>query len=277
MVGTHSRSTDIINSACRPFINACGGNIKNFEIGAVSKLADMLMQFNLWEKFYAIYPFVGTTSLTHSLNLKNINEYRISWNGPVLFNRSGVTGNGGWGNTDILLRSLNKINNTHISAYNRTAFNQITGDGRFIGVNTGENLDNISQIGALELNFNKNNGIIGYVYNKLNNLGGYGFTINEMLYQNITGRGLMIGLNSSECYLNNQKFGYRFPLPSTEIHPSCPRKLLLFANRYDGSVTSAINANISFASVGEGFSQKELELFNFSVESFQRLMLRSVM
>lgn len=277
MVGIHSRSTDVINPVCRPFINACGNNIKNFEIVAISKLADMLIQFNIWEKFIAIYPFVGATRSTHSLNLKNINEYTITWAGDLAFNRSGVTGMGGYGVTNILLRSLSQVNNTHISVYNRTPFNQITGEGRLIGTNTRELIDLVSQAGALELNFNKVSGIVGYVYNKINTLGGHGFTINEMINNNINGTGLMIGMNSYECYLNNQVFGYRFPALPTEIHPQCPRQLTLFSNRYEYAATSAINANIAFASVGSGFSKKEVESFNFAVESFQRLMLRSVM
>lgn len=277
MVGIHSRGTDIINPICYPFIQACGNGIKNFEIVAISKLVDMLLQFNIWEKFVAIYPFVGINSTTHSLNLVDIKKYRISWAGDINFNRSGITGAGGYGNTNILLRSLSDVGNTHISAYNRTPFSQITGEGRLIGVNTREIFDAVEQIGALELNFNKVSGIVGYVYNKINNLGGHGLSINEMIANNVSGTGLMIGMNSYDCFLNGQVFGYRFPAVPTEIHPRCPRQLTILANRYDFSATSAINANISFASVGTKFTRKEIELFTFAVESFQRLMLRSVM
>lgn len=277
MVGIHSRSSDAVNAICVPFINACRGNLRNFEIGAISKLVDLLTQFNIWDKFITIYPFVGGNSETHSLNLKDITRHQISWSGSVIFNRSGITGNGGYGDTGMLLRLLGKNDNTHISAYNRTPFNSITGTGRFIGVNTLEILNDVSQMGALELNFNKNSGIAGYVYNKINNLGGHGYTIKEMLDENINGTGLMVGMNSYDCYLNNEKFGYRFPLKPTDIHPSCPRRLLLLGNQYDGNVSSAIKANLAFASVGYSFTAKELELFTFAVESFQRLMSRSVM
>lgn len=277
MVGTHSRSRDIVNPLCRQFIDKCTSGLKNFEIGAISELADMLVQFNLWDKFIAIYPFIGGDSNTHSLNLKNPMEYKISWSGSLIFNRNGVTGNGGYGNTNITINKLLPQNNTHISAYNRTPFNTISGTGRLIGVNTLEILNNTNDIGALELNFNKNSGIVGYVYNKINNMGGYGYTINEMINQNISGTGLMIGLNSYECYLNNKLFGYRFPLLPTDIHPNSPRKLLLFGNQYDGNVTSAIRANLSFASVGYSFNSKEMELFNTAIESFQMRMFRSVM
>jgi hypothetical protein len=279
MVGIHSRSTDAVNALCYRFINACGRDIRNFEIGAISKLVDLLIQFNLWDKFLAIYPFVGRTAFTHSLNLKNIDEFNITWyfSSAIIFNRAGVTGNGGYGLTNIPLRYLINNKDSHISAYNRTNFNSITGTGRFIGVNTLEILSDVSQMGALELNFNKNSGIVGYIYNKINTLGGHGYTIGEMLNDNISGRGFMIGVNSYDCYLNNNIFGYRFPALPTEIHPNCPRELTLLADRYDTRVTSSINANLAFASVGYGMTRKDVELFTFAVETFQQLMSRSIM
>lgn len=274
-------STDIVNALVNPFINAAGGEraFTRDEIGAVSELADGLVQFNLWDKFIAIYPFIGRTANTCRLNFKNVNKYSISWIGGINFNNFGVTSEGGYGNTNIpLLFAANNIQNVHIAAYNRTDIKNVEGDGRMIGVNTLESELDIKNMGAYELNFGTNGGIIGLVYNKINTLGGFGYLKEEMIKNNISGKGLMIGQNNSACYLNNKIFGYWFPALATEVHPENNKTFLIFGNRSLPTVTSsAKNLNLAFISVGYGLSK--IDRFNFLniVENFQKAMSRSVM
>jgi hypothetical protein len=56
----------------------------------------------VWGRLRLIYPFVGATALTHSLNLKNPSQFPIAWNGALTHTAQGVVGalNGdGWGDT----------------------------------------------------------------------------------------------------------------------------------------------------------------------------------
>lgn len=275
----NKKSGDILNPLIYPFL-ITGGGEKNFsrqEIRAVSQLIDALKQFNLWNKFIALYPFVGRSSITTGTNLILPAKYRISWSGSIIYNNLGVTSNGGYGLIGIPLTLFSKYQNVHIAAYNRTNINSVTTDGRMIGVNTLEIEKNIEEMGAFELNFGNNNGIIGYVYNKINNMGGFGMLRQEMINKNISGKGFFIGNNTSKCYLNGQVFGEWFPLLPTEIHPKNSKNMVVFGNRFSPQITSAARINLSFASLGYGFS--ELDIINYTniVENFQKAMSRSAL
>jgi hypothetical protein len=71
---------------------------------AINTLVVDLKSATLWDKFVALYPFVGGTATTHKFNLKNPLDtdgaFRINWVGGVTHNANGVTGNGvnGYGN-----------------------------------------------------------------------------------------------------------------------------------------------------------------------------------
>jgi hypothetical protein len=272
-------SSDKINVLLRPFFNQNGGyrNFREYEIRSLSELVDKLVGYNLWGKFLAIYPFVGRTANSHSFNVKDINQYKITWAGTLTHNNFGVTSGGGWGDTNfplVLLR--NNLNNIHISAYNRTLLSQSTFDGRLIGVNSLNILTNYREAGAQELNFTTaNGGIVGYVYSEYSNLGGYGYKQSQI--SAVTGRGLMVGTNCNKCYLNGEVFGEWQPLLPTQIHPQCPRRIVLFGNRYETSVTSAARVNLAFASIGYGFSETDIKNFSEAVETFQKAMYRSAL
>jgi hypothetical protein len=273
------KSKDFLNPLVYPFI-ITGGGEKNFlrqEIRAVSQLIDGLIQFNLWNKFIAVYPLVGRSSISTGTNLILPGKYRISWGGDITYNSFGVTSNGGYGLTGIPLTLFSQYQNVHIAAYNRTNIASVSDDGRMVGVNTLEIEKNIEEMGAFELNFGNNNGIIGYVYNKINNMGGFGMLRQEMINKNITGKGFFIGNNTSKCYLNGQIFGEWFPLLPTEIHPKNDKTIAVFGNRFSPQITSAAKINLSFISLGYGFN--ELDIMNYTniVENFQKAMSRSAL
>jgi len=277
-----NRAKDILDPRIIPFFDVNGGfqNFKTHEIGALSQLVSSLVGKNLWEKMIAIYPFVGQTSARHSYNIKNILKYKITWNSEfsLTHDKYGVTstGNSGWGNTNIPLSIFeNKLNDIHLSAYNRTPLSSAGADGRLIGVNSLNILTNYSDSGAQELNFSANGGIIGYVYSEYNNLGGYGYKASES--SGVSGKGFMIGTNCNKCYLNGELFGSWQPLLPTEIIPICPRKIILFGNRYETSVTSTARVNLAFASVGYGLSEQDAKNMNEILETFQKAMRRSVL
>jgi hypothetical protein len=253
-----------------------------YEIGAITELVNALYEYNLWEKFIAIYPFIGNSS-QKALNLIDPFKYKITWNGSIIFNNNGITGNGGIGLTGIPLNFFRFFENIHLSAYVRTPISNTSGNGRLIGANTTNKLLSIKDVGAIELNFNKQNGIIGFVYNIINDKGGFGMNYQDMLTNNIDGRGFLVANSLSEtknakCYLNGQIFGAQYPLLPTEIHPANPRQLTIFGDGYDNALNSnPLRANLSFLSVGYGLTENDIYNFTNIVEIFQASTNRSIM
>jgi hypothetical protein len=88
---------------------------------AIATLISSLKSQGLWDAMYAIYPFVGGSSASHSYNLKNPAEYQITWSGTVTHDANGITGDGidGYGDTN-LAGNLLFQNNQHLSIYSRT-------------------------------------------------------------------------------------------------------------------------------------------------------------
>ena len=258
-------------------------SIPVYQIGAIIEMVDALYENNLWEKCIAIYPFLGDTLEKNSLNLIDPFKYKISWSGSINSNRFGITGNGGTGFTNIPLKMLLDFKNVHLSCYVRTPILNTSGSGRLIGVNTKNNALAIRDSAALEINFNKQDGIVGFVYNVLNNIGGFGKKYSDMQGEGATGQGFFIANNNgatkdAKCYLNNNIFGSQFPLLPTEIHPENNRKLTIFGNGYDNLFnTDSLRANIAFASIGYGLNSDDIYNFNKIIQSFQVAMDRSVL
>jgi hypothetical protein len=75
------QSKDVLHPLAFEFINKCKNlniQLDASEINAIDFLTRQLLQSNLWDKFKAIYPFVGKSAPTHSLNLKNLHFLLIS-------------------------------------------------------------------------------------------------------------------------------------------------------------------------------------------------------
>lgn len=254
-----------------------------YQIGAITELINALYESNLWNKFIALYPFIGDgSSEKNSLNLIDPYKYKISWRGSCIFDKFGVTGNGGIGITGIPVIKISDFQNIHLSAYTRTAISQTSGAGRLIGVNTQNRLLLIKDIAALEINYNKTNGIVGFVYNVLNNAGGFGNTYQNMVNNAISGNGFIIANSNgvkknAKCYLNGSIFGDQFPLLPTEIHTANQRIITIFSDAYDSLYYNPLIANICFASVGYGLTDDDVFNFNKIVQSFQVAMARSIM
>lgn len=73
-----------------------------------------------WSKFYAVYPFLGGGSGSHSYNAKNTAQYQITWSGTVTHNSNGVTGSStSLGNTGFSTSNLSNTSGS-IGVYVRT-------------------------------------------------------------------------------------------------------------------------------------------------------------
>jgi hypothetical protein len=129
---------------------------------------------NWWSLCKAIYPLVGGTSESCKFNLKDPRDddaaYRVTWNGNVTFDETGVISTGGYGDTHIVPSSALTLSSNHISYYSSTdAFDTASvdagaGDGPhtiqlriYSGLNQGW-----YQVGAAQAPFLANTGLTGW-------------------------------------------------------------------------------------------------------------------
>ena len=96
------------------------------EYSAVNYLVLALKANNLWNRIYALYPFVGGTATTHKYNLKNPLDtngaFRLSFAGGVTHDASGVTFSlvNGYANTFLASNPTITLNNECMALYSRT-------------------------------------------------------------------------------------------------------------------------------------------------------------
>jgi len=105
------------------FINAAG--LTNLtEKQAICQLVQDLKAYNLWNALITIYPMVGSTPLSCSLNLKNVLQYQIGWYVLWAFTPTGAKPNGvnSWANTGLNPAATTSISagNISMSYYSRT-------------------------------------------------------------------------------------------------------------------------------------------------------------
>ncbi|MGD1842255.1 MAG: hypothetical protein ACFB0B_15365 [Thermonemataceae bacterium] len=78
-------------------------DLSQAEIDALDTLVQAKKANGTWEKAAAIYPFVGSTSAWHSLNLKNAFKFQLVFNGSPGHSASGVQFTGTqWADTGII-------------------------------------------------------------------------------------------------------------------------------------------------------------------------------
>lgn len=106
-----------------------------FEKTAINTLITRLKAENLWNKFHAIYPFVGNTANSSKYNLKNPRNtdaaYRLTWSAALnsSYFIGGVAPKNMYANTHFKANKLT-AKNLHLSWYNRYS---ISGDQIEIG------------------------------------------------------------------------------------------------------------------------------------------------
>lgn len=110
------------------FINASG--ISGSNADAINTLVVSLKDYNLWNKFYVIYPFIGGTESSCKWNLVNTGSYTATFFNGVVFSNTGIQTDGvnDYMNTNYNISDLTR-GNSHVYLYKRT------------GRNTGDNID----------------------------------------------------------------------------------------------------------------------------------------
>ena len=121
------------------FISAAGIT-DSTQQSAINTMVVDLKSNSIWNKLYAIYPFVGGTSNSHKYNLKNALDtdaaFRLVFSGGWIHSSTGATPNGvnSFANTFLNANTTLQLNSTSIHYYSRTS----TGDSATeMGVDAG--------------------------------------------------------------------------------------------------------------------------------------------
>lgn len=222
----------------------------------------------LWPLMTALYPFIGGTAASHSINLITPGTYSITWSGTVTHDANGITGDGttGYGSTG-LTPGLFTPSSGHIAVYNRTAAPSAT-----IRAFTGSYRNAPLRHFALFTN-TSSNGIIA----TLNSTGvATHVTVSDT-------RGLLVGSRTATGINDTQARIYRNGVGAGTLGSSTADAtgissdvIPILAERYNGNVTIFIATNLALASYGAGLTTTQIDALGAIVESYQSALGRKV-
>lgn len=303
------QSKDILHPIAFEFVNQCRSlnvPLDASEINAIDFLTRQLLQHNLWEKFKAIYPFVGKRASTHSLNLKNLQRHTIVWynQNDLRHDKFGVTNlNIGYGNT-MIAPSWFSDDNIHLSVYHSTYWQNTNDTAPIIGSNTTTDLEKgwMHTIALKSLPPTLRPDGLGWDRPPIFTYScGYAsstavrFAGNDASeFQHIETYGFIVGVNGIKCYVNGDLYGRQGSLSNSARQPinqvntrtvngvtaKIPNlsqfPFLLFTNGRFTSTNGQARANIRFASVGYELTENENKVLYKIIQEFQRILGRSV-
>lgn len=189
--------------------------------------------------------------------------FRLQWFGGWIYSRTGALPNGtnAYGDTNIVSSSVLTLNSTHISFYSRT--NSI-----------GSNMFGVS---------NSSQGFIlqGAIYGNnaaQSNFDCYNASLGRILGSTVAdSRGFGVftrsASNSSKIFWNNSQVGYITTtgggLPSTF-------NLVFSARNSNGTIDNFNNKECAFASIGNGLTDFQADIFSTLVNNLQKALNRAV-
>lgn len=252
------------DTAFTSFTNSTTGNITaSNDLLYINFLVKYLKGKGFWPKLPAAYPFVGGTAAKHSLNLRYVHSYQITWYGGVTHNANGITGNGmnGYGNTGFN-DGLLSYSNHHLAIYSRS--------------NTGENRVDMGTLAANR-----------YVIYSLDGSTSYGVDGSAAQDSSFFGGTVPSGkqfvvltrsANNNAAYYSNgsmlaQRFYNQGSLGMTGLN------LFILA----GSATVPMNntpalfssKNLAFASIGLSLTASEVAEYNSIIQDAQAILGRA--
>jgi hypothetical protein len=235
---------------------------------AVNDLVLDLKAAGLWTKMKAVYPIVGGTAASHKWNLKDPRDldaaFRLNFIGGWTHSSTGATPNGsnGFANT-LLTPSTAGIgqNNIHLSFYSRT--NIASG-----GVSFGAKVYSVPSV-ELVMRLRDSSGYYAIMLNSSANI----YTLNPA--SSSQGHFTMNRIVSNEVKMYRN--GTVSVTAANNSSGNLSRAIYLSA-RNDGTnpTDSFDNRQCAFASIGDGLTDLESNLFYQIVEKFQAALSRNV-
>jgi len=234
---------------------------------AVNTLVGDLKSSGLWTKMKAIYPMVGGTVLAHKFNLVNPVDtnaaYRLVFNGGGTHSSTGYQPNGSTAYADTYLIPRNVLSdiNLHISYYSRT-----------------QSSINGADMGSAQSNNSNELSMYGY-YSAVSLKGGTCYTYpSEGVTHNTTNtKGLQIITRTASNVLSLHWNGSKLSTNTSTKSQTTPNvSTLIGSNRNGATPLGFSNRECAFASIGDGLTDMESNLFYQIVEKFQNALGRNV-
>lgn len=257
--GIISVSRGVSDADAQAFITAA--NITdNTQKNAINQLVIDFKNAGVWNKFRAIYPFVGGTASQHRFNLKspgvNFSDFYLDFFGGGTHNSNGYLPNGNsYANTYLLPSTSLSQNSTHISYYANSDSN--------LGVDIGSRYAT-GDSGILSLYIREGN----TSYSRCNNIG------SEFTVTNNTGTGMYvlsrIESNTYNYYKNNVKS------IATKTSSGLPTRSITIGGLSINDTWSYGTKRCAFSSIGDGLTDAEATAFYNAVQAYQTTLGRQV-
>lgn len=243
----------------RQFLEASGISQTSQAALAVNRLCVDLKASNLFSKFYALYPFVGTNASSSKYNLINTGSYILGLSGSWDYT-NGIKANGTntWANTALVPNSIPNFQ---------------TGSSLMVYVTT-------NATGGYDIGSEDGGPYRTYLFSRLeNSTAGTSFTTTAIATASLDSRGMWMALASGsatrlELYKNTSSL--LTPVNSTTNNlPSA--SLFIGANNFQNSSTNAYSSRTyGMAAIGRYFTSTEVSTLYTIVQSFETSMSRQV-
>ena len=248
---------------------AAGVTLTTTQMNAVNQWVVDAKAANIWTKFKAIYPFVGSTATAHKFNLKNPLDtnaaFRLVFYGGGTFSANGYSPGGVNGYADTFLTPSTALtnNNTHLSVYSRT------------NSSSGANASEIgSYVGIAYIDILIKEGSNSFVSDQ------YNFSTNRIAIANANSQGFYLSTRTSstvfKAFKNSAQFG------STVTNVSNPSVNTIIGNIYLSSLNNSgvavnfSNRELAFSTIGDGLTDLESQLFYQITEKYQVALGRNI-
>lgn len=240
---------------------AAGVTLTTTQMNAVNQWVVDAKAANIWTKFKAIYPFVGSTATSQKFNLKNPLDtnaaFRLVFSGGGTHSSNGyqLNGTNSYANTFLSPFTNLTLSNFHLSFYSRT----LTVGG-------------VVEIGG-------NSGSASYTHLRIaaNFVSGAGAATTLTFTTTTDARGLWLGTkraaNDRAVFRNNLKQN-----SSTVSDSSTLDTLPLFLGAQNNAGTPAFYSakECAFSTIGDGLTDLESQLFYQITEKYQVALSRNV-
>ena len=238
---------------------ASGGTTNPTISAATNTLFTSLKSNGLYSKMIVMYPFVGGTASSHSINANLNKTYDITWNGGMTHDISGSTGNAsnGYGNTNFTTQDYTSMQFSSFGLYiNGGDINANGLHGGFFGGNDG-----------LLLGANDGNQI-GWRHGQFN---GTSKTSNGGV---LTGNFISIrtGITQSDLYKNSVNIDTLVVPPQSTYNIPF---YLFAANVFNIFTDNYSNDRLSFAFLANNLTYSEVPILSTIINTFQTSLGRN--
>jgi hypothetical protein len=253
-----------VDPDAQAFITAAGIT-DNTQKSAINTLVLSLKANNIWQKFKAIYPFVGGTATTHKFNLINPADtnaaFRLVFNGGWTHSSNGATPNGvnGYADTFLVPNTVLSQNSTHVSYYSRINSNLTEVE---VGASNGPNATDNKLV--LEIRTS------GVTYYNINSTNIY------LQALDTNSRAFYIGNRTASNVVNGWRNSSKIVTGTTASTTPSTANVYLGAFNRASSVVFYSTKQCAFSSIGDGLTDNDALNLYTAVQAFNTTLGRQV-